>query len=379
MSGTYYLFDEVSSENQWKSGLEDIDLNSMKREPTTLPNPQIKNYDSLKQNSRSTAQSNESSRSKSTSIDSFQKNPSSDRHFLGPPKVWDACERPKQPAYLDENFWDDHADPEYLIRAEQNVSFEDEENPGSCLLPSDTLVEKKPKIVGPTIEIFCLFVCLVFAGFVFSTFFDADPPWDPAYVSKLLLIAVGCLFCVDTLIRLVIHILTGQLCHGAFLINTLCHHVFTNIAIVCCILIDNKDVYRLSYFMMAVEINTLFLRIRRLVKRSTCRYHCVNGLFLITWFAFRIIMWPIMLGYGFKVWWDRGHTPDLYILALVALLGLFLLYIVWTINLTTKQNNNRLREAVIAELDDPQFVKRRPSLGSIGHNFKFRKFSGSST
>lgn len=105
---------------------------------------------------------------------------------------------------------------------------------------------------------------------------------------------------------------------------------------------------------LSVEVNTLLLKIRRILNRGTCAYSFINYSFLLTWVLLRLVLFPILTAYLFILWWMDGHHLDLILSCAIMSTLLIMLYIIWTVNLLGKQKNSKLAECTIAITNEPR-------------------------
>merc|ERR1719499_1894586 len=206
---------------------------------------------------------------------------------------------------------------------------------------------------GSFLELLSVGFVIGWICFTLFCFVLHDPPVNPMRMSAVLCYAIMITFIVDILFQFMIAYHNDAVCHGRFVINCFLHHTVSISFLVVPLVYDQKKYYILMLLFLSVEINTLFLKIRRVLKKFTCRYQTIHFLFLFSWFIQRAIMFPGLTIYLWYIWWvERGHKLELFLNACIMAVFLNGLYVLWTINLLGKQKNPILVEATIAHIHE---------------------------
>ena len=63
----------------------------------------------------------------------------------------------------------------------------------------------------------------------------------------------------------------------------------------------------ITYAVIIVEVNTVFLKIRRIIDRDTCTYRIIDFIFFATWWGIKVILASCTCIYVWYIWIQRGH------------------------------------------------------------------------
>jgi len=206
---------------------------------------------------------------------------------------------------------------------------------------------------GSVLELFSVGFVIGWICFTLFCFLLKHPPVNPMQMSAVLCWAIMITFIVDIIFQFMISWHNDAVCHGRFVINCFLHHTVSISFLVTPLVYDERKYYIIMLLFLSVEVNTLFLKIRRVVKKFTWRYQIIHFLFLFSWFLQRAVMFPALTIYLWYIWYvERGHKLELFLNACIMAVFLNCLYILWTINLLGKQKNPILVEATIAHIHE---------------------------
>jgi len=206
---------------------------------------------------------------------------------------------------------------------------------------------------GSFLELLSVGFVIGWICFTLFCFILKDPPVNPMQMSAVLCWAIMITFLVDITFQFLISLANDSVCHGRFVINCFLHHTVSISFLVVPLVYDERKYYIIMLLFLSVEVNTLFLKIRRVLKKFTCRYQTIHFLFLLSWFIQRTLMFPVLTIYLWYIWWvERGHKLELFLNACIMAIFLNCLYVLWTINLLGKQKNPILVEATIAHIHE---------------------------
>lgn len=190
----------------------------------------------------------------------------------------------------------------------------------------------------PSLRVLCIVTMISISLFNLTCFYIKNPPIDPMLASfYFAIICIGGLG-IDVIVSFILEMMKCQ-CGMKFIVNCLFHHVCTIACLFSPLIGDNRQFYILMYIVFLVDINTIFLRLRKQLNREGLAHKIVNFLFFFSWFSLRLILVPIFTGYFWYLWIQNGYLFDLHLNAAIQCTNLIGLYLIWTYNLLNKLSN----------------------------------------
>jgi len=190
---------------------------------------------------------------------------------------------------------------------------------------------------NPYFEILAI-VLVVFIGWLtLLMYYLPNPPLDPSDLSFPVVLGIAIFLGTDIFLQLRITCKNPKFPIQRYIVNCLIHHTASILA--CCVplITGETRLYKWTFLLLSVELNTAFLKLRRILNRKTFEFKYVNYAFYITWFGIRVIFFPAFTVY---VWYIYGAEEPYNYWVLVGCINISLLtilYAIWTYNLMDKK------------------------------------------
>eukprot|EP00494_Astrolonche_serrata_P025781 UN26042 len=130
------------------------------------------------------------------------------------------------------------------------------------------------------LKIFLLLCLLGWDALAGLCFYLDNPPFDPRSMCVYLCYVIMVAFSLEMFCQFLVRSYLCTLSHGGFLINCVLHHTFTIIFLFTPLLMDEEIAYIGFLVFLSVELNAVFMKVRRILTRGSCFHTFINFLFL---------------------------------------------------------------------------------------------------
>lgn len=210
-------------------------------------------------------------------------------------------------------------------------------------ISTNSLVAKKETVTpiyhcNPYLEIVAIVLVVLIGWVSLLMYYLPNPPLDdPTDLSFPVVLGIAIFLGLDIFLQLRITCNNPKFPIHRYIVNCLVHHT-ASIMVLCATLITGEDrFYKWAFLLLTVELNTAFLKLRRIVNRKTIEFKYVNYAFYITWFGIRVIFFPCFTVYIWIVYITEEPYNYWVLVGCINITILTILYAIWTYNLMDKK------------------------------------------
>merc|ERR1719300_855318 len=165
-----------------------------------------------------------------------------------------------------------------------------------------------------------------------------NPPIEPHQLAFPVTLGITIFLSVDIFFQLIVTVKNKNFPIQRYLVNCLLHHT-CSILCLCAPLATDEDIYyKWGFILLSVELNTAFLKLRRIMSRNDPNWKYVNYSFYGTWILMRLIVFPFFCVYVWTYWIRQKHAEFGWtLIGAINITILCMLYVLWTYNLKNKK------------------------------------------
>lgn len=256
--------------------------------------------------------------------------------------------QPQQPS----SYQQDKGDPTIYALMEERPQIYSNAIDDNSLVATKTTVTPIMHF-NPYFEVVSIFVVVGIGWIALLMYYIPNPPVDPYQFSFPVALGLTIFLGIDIFLQLKITWIHPRFPIQRYLVNCLLHHVASILA--CCVPLVTGEhrMFQWMFALLSVEVNTAFLKWRRILNRGSLEFRYVNYCFYITWFGIRVIGFPIFTVYVWWIFFSQERDEPWVLVGCICITILTGLYGIWTYNLMDKKTRKtkfaqRLAEVAIA-------------------------------